>query len=147
MPARPAELGRMRIPSVLLACCALALIATRPLPASATLVVTGGKDIVVESVRPWPLDGTSFTNPATSNWYVVTLKFTNTSAYDFTPTMSKFVFRDANGVEMNGQVSGSSALLGISNSIKPLKPDQTGEYTMGFLCAVGATGFIYYDFT
>jgi len=147
MPARLAEPEDMRILSVLLACVTLSSIATQPQPASATLVVTGGEHIVVEKVQAWPLDGSSYANPGAANWYVVTLKYTNTSAYDFSPNMLKFVFRDANGIESNGQTTGSSALLGISNSLKPLKPDQTGEYTMGFLCQVGATGFIYYDNT
>lgn len=105
-------------------------------------LVTAGQDIVIKSIRLYssPEDA-----PETDEIYVIDFTFTNHLGRDFTPAFNHFILEDENKTRHSGSESGSSVLVGLSNSEDALKDGTTREYVLGFRVPPSTTGTLFYD--
>jgi hypothetical protein len=106
-----------------------------------------GDDIAIKNVRVVTPTANG-SGLGGSVWYIVTLTFTNSTAYPMIPDPRKFAFQGPQG-GVYAAINGDPDLVGISNPNlnQVLKPGATFEYTVGFLIGTGQSGFIYYDRT
>lgn len=117
-----------------------------PIPVGAQLV-RGLGDVRVLDARFVPTGESSTSLSGTQVAYVIArVELTNDFGYDATPNIASFVLQDSLGRRIYGQDSGSAALIGISNSIEPLKKDDKRVYTVGFrVFDLTTTGTIEYS--
>ncbi|MBV9439834.1 MAG: hypothetical protein JOZ24_07570 [Candidatus Eremiobacteraeota bacterium] len=99
----------------------------------ATQLFQGVGDVHVLDARVVP-SGESSPATATSqvSYVIVRVELRNDLGTDLVPTADHFYLIDRTGTRYQGKDSGSSALLGISNSTQILKKDETREYTVAF---------------
>lgn len=113
----------------------------------ATKYFRGSGSVSVVDARIVP---TGDANPSlgggTLTYYIFKLNYKNNERADFTPDVHRFFLTLPDGSRLQGTDNGSSALVGISNSIVPLKVGDTREYTVAFRgSAPNLTGAISYE--
>lgn len=115
-----------------------------PLPAK---VLSGIGDVKVLSSMIVPTgEGATQLSGGQVAYVIAKIEFTNDLGFDTTPVISNFILQDTSGRRFVGQDTGSSALVGISNSTEVLKKDEKRVYTVGFRVAdPTTTGTIEYS--
>jgi len=102
-------------------------------PAGAAPSIAGAGDVRVLAVRFVPgTDAGPGLAAGGLTFVVATVELTNDTPRDFTPDVSRFFLTGAQHQRYQGTDSGSSALVGVSNSHRMLKQGDKRSYTVGF---------------
>jgi hypothetical protein len=111
---------------------------------SVNTLVRPASDVVIKSVKEYSANSAIAGNNG-YEYYVVKFTYTNDLGYAFTPLIHHFVLEDVDNRKFQGQDSGDTALVGITNYFDVLKPGDSHDYTVGFLVPQNTYGTLLYD--
>ena len=136
-----------RIAAAILLCMSLASCNKEDMPPVATTLFQGQGNVQVLDARIVPTsDSSAAVSGGTLGYVVAKVEFTNDFGYDMTPTVDHFYLMDRANRRYQGQDSGSSVFVGISNSQEALKKGAKRIYTFGFRTSdPSVSGTIFYE--
>lgn len=114
--------------------------------ADPTIITGGGPVAVVESRYVASGDARTAAGAGPVTYVLSKVELTNDQATALYPVIAHFSLTDLAGNRYFAIDTGASALVGISNDLRPLKPGEKRTFTIGFRADPTTMGTIRYDY-